>query len=132
MKLKYLFFLLIGLLLFSGCKKSDQSETGNGGFSIAVFIPGVMAGSAIYEMLAEGTIKAAEDFAASNHNRFPKVTVIEGGFNQAEWESQVTTLAASGNYDLIVSSNPSLPVIVSAVSEKFPEQKFLLLDGELD
>ena len=132
MKLKYFSFLFIGILLLSGCKNSDQSNTKNGEVSIAVFIPGVMAGSAIYEMLAEGTIKAAEDFTTSNQNRSAKVTVIEGGFNQAEWENQVTTLAAQGNYDLIVSSNPSLPVIVSAVSKKFAEQKFLLLDGELE
>jgi simple sugar transport system substrate-binding protein len=96
-----------------------------------------MAGSPIYEMLAEGTKKAAEDFAsvspgAAPEAAIPKVTVIEGGFNQAEWEAQVTTLAASGEYDLIVSSNPSLPAIVSSVSAKFPKQKFLLLDGELE
>lgn len=120
--------LLLGMVLFTGCK-NDGKEKSNpeSGASIAVFIPGVMAGSAIYEMLAEGTKKAAGDFTGPS----PSVVVIEGGFNQAEWESQVTTLAASGEYDLIVSSNPSLPVIVTAVSGKFPSQKFLLLDGEL-
>jgi simple sugar transport system substrate-binding protein len=80
-------------------------------------------------MLAQGVKKAAEEFGASGSP--PEVTVIEGRFNQAEWEPQVTTLAASGNYELIVSSNPSLPVIVSSVSAKFPKQKILLLDGEL-
>jgi len=90
-----------------------------------------MAGSAIYEMLAEGTQRAASDFARVNPEAAPSVTVIEGGFNQAEWETQVTTLTASGSYDLIVSSNPSLPEIVSRVSAKFPSQKFLLLDAEL-
>ena len=120
--------LLSAIILLMGCKNKETNEEAT---SIAVFIPGVMAGSPIYEMLADGAKKAAEDFAASSIDAIPLVTVIEGGFNQAEWESQVTTLAASGNYDLIVSSNPSLPVIVSSVSEKFPGQKFLLLDGEL-
>jgi len=83
-------------------------------------------------MLADGTKKAADDFAAANPGNNPAVTTIEGGFNQAEWESQVTTLAASGSYDLIVSSNPSMPEIVTSVSAKFPKQKFLLLDGELE
>ena len=90
-----------------------------------------MAGSAIYEMLADGVKKAAEDFAALHPNVSPTVTVIEGGFNQAEWESKITTLAASLSYDLIITSNPSMPVLVSSVSEKFPGQKFLLLDAEL-
>ena len=125
-------FILFGMVLFPGCKNREREKVSETGASIVVFIPGVMAGSPIYEMLAEGTKKAAEDFAASRQGAAPTVTVIEGGFNQAEWESQVTTLAASASYDLIVSSNPSLPDIVSSVSAKFPKQKFLLLDGELE
>ena len=126
--------VLMGSLCIYGCQKTEEKNPGtamDSGTSIAVFIPGVMAGSAIYEMLADGTIKAANDFTAENPGKAATVTVIEGGFNQAEWENQVTTLAASGNYDLIVSSNPSLPEIVFSVSAKFPKQKFLLLDGEL-
>ena len=130
-----LMLIVFGAFLFPGCKNKGSGAEGDavkGGPSIGVFIPGVMAGSAIYEMLAEGTEKAARDFAASGSQTAPSVTVIEAGFNQAEWEGQVTTLAASGAYDLIVSSNPSLPDIVSSVSAKFPKQKFLLLDGELE
>ena len=132
--LALLVLLLLSTFLFYGCKnKGDgkKDDPAKRGASIVVFIPGVTAGSPIYEMLAEGTRNAAKDYADANPETAPSVTVIEGGFNQAEWESQVTTLAASGEYDLIVSSNPSLPVIVSAVSAKFPQQKFLLLDGEL-
>jgi simple sugar transport system substrate-binding protein len=84
-----------------------------------------MSGSAIYEMLAQGVERAAAEAGGV------EVAVIEGGYNQAEWESRVTSMAASGDYDLIVSSNPSLPAIAGAVSGKFPRQKFLLLDGEM-
>ena len=129
--LSILALVLMAVVLVGGCKGREKKESAVTKISIGVFIPGVMAGSAIYEMLAEGTQKAVEDFASANPGTAPSVTVIEGGFNQAEWESQVTTLAASGSYDLIVSSNPSLPEIVSGVSAKFPSQKFLLLDGEL-
>ena len=129
------FFLLVVLLpaiLPGGCTNRKAEEPARKEVSIGVFIPGVMAGSAIYEMLADGCKKAAADYAALHPGKEPFVAVIEAGFNQAEWESKVTTLAASGAYDLIVSSNPSLPGIVSSVSEKFPAQKFLLLDGELE
>jgi simple sugar transport system substrate-binding protein len=122
---KVLFFSLLCALsfaVFSGCgKKTDKAETA--GKTIGVFIPGVVSGSPVYEMLASGVQAASEGIA--------EVTVIEGGFNQAEWENKVTAMAASSSYDLIVSSNPSLPGIVSSVSAKFPEQHFLLLDGEL-
>ncbi|GHV74081.1 BMP family ABC transporter substrate-binding protein [Spirochaetia bacterium] len=93
--------------------------------SIGIFIPGVMSGSPIYEMLAQGVQRAAAETSGVI------ATVIEGGYNQAEWESRVTSMAASGDYDLIVSSNPSLPAIAAEVSAKFPKQRFLLLDGEL-
>ncbi|MDR2094987.1 MAG: BMP family ABC transporter substrate-binding protein [Treponema sp.] len=99
--------------------------------SIAVFIPGLMSGSPIYEMLANGVRKAAADFSSAE-GREIKVNVIEAGYNQAEWEAKLTALAASGSYGLIVSSNPSLPVIAESVSAKFPRQKFLLLDGEIE
>jgi simple sugar transport system substrate-binding protein len=76
-------------------------------------------------MLAQGVQRAAAERSGV------EATVVEGGYNQAEWESRITSMAASGDYDLIVSSNPSLPAIASDVSAKFPEQRFLLLDGEL-
>lgn len=102
-----------------------DGKAGQAGASrIGVFIPGVMSGSPIYEMLAGGVRRGAAESGAA-------VTVVEGGYNQAEWESKVTAMAASGNYDVIVSSNPSLPAIAGAVSVKFPRQRFLLLDGEL-
>jgi simple sugar transport system substrate-binding protein len=81
-----------------------------------------MSGSPIYEMLAQGVERAAAEFSA-------EVAVIEGGVNQAEWESKLTALAAGGSYDLIVSSNPSLPALAQSVSARFPDQHFLLLDG---
>jgi len=88
-------------------------------------VPGVVSGSPIYEMLVAGVEKAAGERAGV------RVKVIEGGFNQAEWESKVTSLAATAAYDLIVSSNPAMPAICDAVSAKFPGQKFLLFDGAL-
>jgi len=110
----------------AGAVKSTAADQGaSTPVSIAVFVPGVVSGSPIYEMLVAGVKKAAEEKPSV------QVKVVEGGFNQADWESKVTSLAAGGNYDLIVSSNPALPAICDAVSKEFPKQKFLLLDGEL-
>ncbi len=117
--------IFIGLLTVSwGCKKEQPSAPPDK-ISIAVFIPGIMSGSPIYEMLAQGVQKAA----AETENA--EVRVIEAGFNQADWETKLTSLAAGGTFDLIVSSNPSLPVLAEAVSAKFPKQHFLLFDGEI-
>jgi len=93
--------------------------------SIAVFVPGVVSGSPIYEMLVNGVKKAAAE------KNGVTVKVVEGGFNQAEWETKLTSLAATSSYDLIVSSNPAIPALCETISKKFPAQRFLLLDGHL-
>ncbi len=92
---------------------------------IAVFIPGVMAGSPIYEGLAKGVEKAAAEAAGTT------VKVLEAGFNQAEWEEKLTSLVATGEYDFLVTSNPSLPDLCAKVAKSFPKQKFICLDGML-
>lgn len=116
--------LVLAALLFGACKKSES------GVRIAVFIPGVRAGSAIYDMLASGVEEAVAEWQTAQSKQ-AALNVIEGGYNQAEWEDEVTALAASGQYDVIISSNPSLPAIAADVLEKFPAQKFILFDGEL-
>ncbi|MFW6344685.1 MAG: BMP family ABC transporter substrate-binding protein, partial [Sediminispirochaetaceae bacterium] len=95
-------------------------------FTIAVFIPGALAGSPLYQELADGAEKAAGEYD------FAEAKVIEGGFNQGEWLDRITELAASEEYELIVSSNPALPEISAKVAERIPEQKFLLFDGYLE
>ncbi|MHB9295116.1 BMP family ABC transporter substrate-binding protein [Pillotina sp. SPG140] len=111
-----------------GCSKKEEKKIEQ--TVIAVFVPGVIAGSAIYEMLVTGVQTAATEFS-EKQSADVTVTVIEGGYNQAEWESKLTSLAASNSYNLIVSSNPSLPALAMSVSDLFPHQQFLLLDGEI-
>ncbi len=100
--------------------KTDDS------YNIGVFVPGVVDGSPTYEMLVQGVQRAAAEEGPGS------VSVIEGGFNQATWEEGVMSMAASGSYDLIVTSNPSMPEIVSNVASAVPEVNFLVLDGYLE
>jgi riboflavin transport system substrate-binding protein len=92
--------------------------------SIGVFVPGVTAGSPLYEQMVNAANKLAEGNAIT-------VKVVEGGFNQADWPEKVTSLAAMGSYDIILTSNPSLPAICAEVAKSFPDQKFIVLDGNL-
>jgi riboflavin transport system substrate-binding protein len=93
--------------------------------SLAVFVPGVAAGSPIYEQMVSGARQAAAEFPGLS------LKVVEGGFNQADWPERVTALAAAGNYDYILTSNPSLPSICAEVGRSFPKQKFICMDGYL-
>jgi simple sugar transport system substrate-binding protein len=104
----------------------QQASPQTSEFSVGVFVPGVVEGSPTYELLVQGVEQAVEE---SEGARF---TVVEGGFNQADWGQSITAMAASGDYDLIVSSNPEMPDIVLTVLESFPAQRFLVMDSYLE
>ena len=126
--------LLLAVLLgtFAGCSRKTESvvDSAPTAFeakieSIAVFVPGVVAGSPTYEMMVEGVTRAAREAGVES-------SVVEGGFNQGEWLAKVSSLAASQEYDLIVTSNPAMPEICDEASQSFPEARFLILDGHLE
>jgi simple sugar transport system substrate-binding protein len=122
---------MLPMFLFAG----GSSESAGGQTAvrreICVFVPGVLAGSPTYQMLADGVKAAASAWEADNPGAACAVTVLEAQFNQAEWESKLTAVTATGKYEFIISTNPSLPDIVRRVHAKFPRQKFMLLDGEI-
>jgi basic membrane lipoprotein Med (substrate-binding protein (PBP1-ABC) superfamily) len=97
-----------------------------GPVSIAVFVPGVAAGSPLYEQMVSGAQKVAGDYKNLT------VKVIEGGFNQAEWAEKVTSLAATEQYAFILTSNPAMPFVCLEVAKAFPNQKFINVDAYLD
>ena len=120
-------FMLLAIPVFAGGSRDSsraQARTTDRAFSVLVYITGMRAGSPPYDLLAQGV----ESFAAAH----PNVTyrIYEAGFNQAEWEEQLTSLVASGEYDLVLGSNPSLPEICLSVSEKFPNQRFIITDAQ--
>ncbi len=90
---------------------------------VVVFIPGARAGSPIYDGLAKGVEKYVAENAGSS------VKIFEAGFNQAEWEEKLTSLVATGEYEYVVTSNPSLPDLIARIAPVFPKQKFICLDG---
>jgi simple sugar transport system substrate-binding protein len=92
-------------------------------YRIGIFVPGVVAGSPLYEQMVSGTEKAVKEFPNAS------MKVVEAGFNQGEWQEKMTSLAATGEYDVIVTSNPAMPFITSEVAKSFPKQKFLHLDA---
>lgn len=113
---------LIFTLFLVSCAEKKNSLT-----SIAVFAPGILADSPVYQMLADGVKEAVEEYNAGTEKI--KLTILEAGTNQAEWGNKITSLAAAGTFDVIISSNPSLPDLVIPLTKQFPSQKFILLDA---
>jgi len=109
------------LLLLPGCERAERQRGDT--LSVLIFIPGMVAGSPTYEMMVEG----AMEFARENPGL--DIRVYEAGFNQAQWEEQLLSMVAGGNFDLVLSSNPALPEIASSVTRVFPSQKFVITDA---
>ena len=116
--------ILLIIMIVSMVPLFSKTDSEKNVQNIAVFIPGVMAGSPIYEDLDAGVREAADEYNIA-------VKTIEGGFDTAAWPEKLKEITATGLYDLIVSSNPSIPEMMKEISSEFPEQKFLCLDGNL-
>jgi riboflavin transport system substrate-binding protein len=92
---------------------------------VAVFVPGVVSGSPIYEQLVAGAKRAVAQTPGA------EIKVVEAGNNQAEWLGSLTALVSSGGYDLIVTSNPSMPELCAQAGASFPEARFFAADAWL-
>jgi len=112
-------FLFITILLSISCVRKTNKDN----LSVLVFITGVIAGSPPYEMLAEGALEF--------NKLHPEVSIkiYEAGMNQAMWEQQLNEMVSTGEYDVVIGSNPSLPEICANVARMFPGQKFIITDA---
>lgn len=124
---KIFLLLLLSPLLFFGCTKPSSQNK-----NIALFVPGIIEDSPVYEMLKNGVTAAVEQYNSNTESQKADLFVLEAGTNQSEWPAKITALAAQGKYDVIISSNPSLPEIIIPIIEKFPQQKFILMDAECE
>ncbi len=91
-------------------------------FSVVLLITGEVGGNAIYEMMVAGAEKAAQEKGFS-------LRVVEGGYNAARWEPLLTSLSASGIYDVVITFTEGMPHSVEKVARAFPSQKVVLIDG---
>ncbi|MGD9939044.1 MAG: BMP family ABC transporter substrate-binding protein [Clostridia bacterium] len=111
------------ILLAVSCAGKD---TGPDLKSVAVFVPGVASGSPIYEMLVQGATEAVAAVPGA------RMKVVEGGFDQSTWLGSLRDIASSGEFGLIVTSNPALPELAAKIVADFPDIRFFIADAYLD
>ena len=92
-------------------------------FDIAVHFPGELGGNPLELPIAAGVERVDADFDNVN------IRIIEGG-PASDWESSIIALAATGQYELIITFTDGMPQILETVSVLFPDQKFALLDSQ--
>ncbi len=115
---KVLFLLFVLLFALS---QAGFSNTVN----VGVFIPGVIGGNPIFELMIDGVKNAQKEFGFS-------LNIVEGGYNPGVWEDQFKALALTGKYDFILTVTEGMPDIIKKVSRFTPKTRFLLLDGKIE
>lgn len=122
--LRTMFFLsVVILVLLSSCSKA---LAGPNPLSVAVFVPGVTSGSPIYEMLVAGAKKAVAEVPGAS------IKVVEAGFDQSTWLDALRDTVASGEFGIVVSSNPSLPELCAKLSTDYPAVRYIVADAYLE
>ena len=122
--------MLVPGILFAGGEEEEVMEEPlkieeKEPFDIGIFVPGVVQGSPLYEQMVAGAQEAAGEYDHIS------IKVLEAGFNQGEWEEKMMSMAATEEYELIISSNGAMPFISMPAAEAYPDQKFLIVDSIL-
>lgn len=92
-------------------------------YNIGIFVPGFIQGSPLYEDMVAGVeLVAAENIDVTFKS-------VEAGFDQSTWSEQMVSMAATEEYDLILTSNGAMPEFSEEAAEQFPDQKWLIVDS---
>ena len=97
--------VLLILVSLTGCQRQKKTVEEKS-YRLAVFVPGVTEGSPIYEMLAEGAQRAVDESANAS------AQIVEGGFNQAEWQEKITKVVRRVAKDLIANDETEIGEVV--------------------
>ena len=125
--MKHSSFRIIALAaaLSAGLSSCAKAPAGPDPLSVAVFVPGVASGSPIYEMLVDGARKAVAETPGAS------VKIVEAGYDQSAWLDALRDTVASGEFGVVVSSNPSLPELCAKLSPDYPAVRFMIADAYL-
>lgn len=120
----FLVVLTLSLSLFLvGCSKSENNNqsTGEKKLNVALYVHGTLGDKGFFDSANAGVEKAAKDLNID-------YKTIEGGYNPADWPSTLESLAAKGEYDIIVVGTSDMIDITIDVANRYPNQKFVFYD----
>ncbi len=101
--------------------ESDSGEN----LSVVLYANGSFGDNAYFDGNKEGVLRAEEELGI-------KAKLIEGGSEQADYKPAIEALAASGEYDIIVTLTGKTSDIVLELADKYPEQDFFVMDTTMN
>jgi basic membrane protein A len=128
---KVLYVLLIVLLAFgllglAACKKKEEEPAAKGEqkLRVALYVNGTLGDKSFFDSANRGVTKAAEEFGFTTKT-------IEGTYEQANWEPDITQLA-EGEWDIVIAGTWQLVDYLHEIAPKHPEKVFITYDTSVD
>lgn len=118
-------YLLLSLFSFIACSVPTLPVVDNNFYVINVFIPGQIQGSPPLESLVAGLYEA-ENALGENL----KVSILEAGFDQGEWDRQFEKMVNTVQANLYITTNPSMRGVVEKMAKRFPKKNFLIFESD--
>lgn len=92
---------------------------------VALFINGTLGDKSFFDSAAKGLREAGRTLPVF-------VKVIEGGVDPTRWESALTDLADSGDFDLIVTGTFTMVPYIQHLAGAYPKARFVVYDAAVD
>ena len=120
-------FMAAALLGLSGCKKSKEEaavEKEEQKVRVALYVNGTLGDKSFFDSAHRGVSQAAQEFGFT-------VKTIEGTYEQANWEPDITQLA-EGEWDIVIAGTWQLVEYIERLAPKHPEKVFIIYDTAAD
>ncbi len=129
---KILYVLAVLLVAFSllglaACKKEEAAAPGakeEQKLRVALYVNGTLGDKSFFDSANRGVEKAAAEFGITTKT-------IEGTYEQANWEPDITQLA-EGEWDIVIAGTWQLVDYLQAIAPKHPEKVFITYDTSVD
>lgn len=104
----------------------QSPEGGDAPFKTAIMVPGIVGENPIFQMYVGGIQRACSELG------LPEPNIVEGGDDWGAYSRLLASFADSGEYEVIITFTDSMCDTIKVWSGKYPEQKYILIDGDLE
>ena len=134
-KVRKLLLITISILMVvavagvvTGCKKKEAAagtaEKAAKKVKVVLYVNGTLGDKSFFDSAARGVKMAEEKFGIMGK-------VVEGGYDPARWEPDITQLA-EGDWDIVIAGTWQLQEYLEKIAPAHPEKKFFTYDTSVD
>ena len=128
---KFISLLLASVMtvgLLDGCggggDTTETAETSGDVYKVCNLVNGNLGDKSFFDSAESGLA----ELAAAGRIEYQTIEMGATTEDEARWEGVLDEVSASGEYDLIICGTYQMPDYLKNVSEKYPDQKYLIYD----